>query len=218
MKKAVALVIWKDSEKQEKLLGVKRPEDDEDHPGMWGFPATSVNQGESWEDAVHRAAEEKLGVEVEIVGELSVGDQKREEFDIRLKNYEVRITDGEPSVPQPNSGTQYVDWRWMRPEEFKKTAETGSLCTSLLLDSRDISYDMPSNIERSSIEHHELERQPLLTKDVFQQEEYLKASLPTARPAMVRECIAAQVRGQIEGLGDGRRVNVQGFNTFCSEK
>lgn len=53
-------------ETETKVLGVKRPEDDDDHPGMWGLPATSLDEGESWEDAVHRAAEKKLGVEVEI--------------------------------------------------------------------------------------------------------------------------------------------------------
>lgn len=153
MKKAVALVIWKDADERQELLGVKRPEDDDDHPGMWGFPATSLDGGESWEDAVHRAAEEKLGVKVEIVRELSIGDQSREEFDIRLKNYEVKISEGEPEVPQPYGGTQYEDWKWMRPQEFRKTAETGSLCTSLLLDSRGVSFEMPANIDRSSVHH-----------------------------------------------------------------
>lgn len=88
----------------------------------------------------------------------------RDEFDILLRNYEVEITSGEPEVPQPYSGTQYVDWKWMKPEEFRRTAETGSLCTSLLLDSRNLNFQMPDNIDRSSVKHFNGEIEGLRTR------------------------------------------------------
>ncbi len=150
LKKAVALAIY---DEEDRILSVLRPEDDEDHPGMWGMPATSLNEEESWKDAVKRAGREKLGVEVEIEGMESEGVQERERYDIRLRNYRVDIK-GEPEVPQEGPGTQYKDWTWKPVEEMQKTAEEGdSLCTSLLLDRHGFSFDMPDNIVRDSINH-----------------------------------------------------------------
>ncbi len=60
-KHSVSLVI----EGPEGLLLVRRPDDDESLPGVWGLPAVSLAPGESEEDAVRRAGRDKLGVEVE---------------------------------------------------------------------------------------------------------------------------------------------------------
>ena len=49
----------------EGLLLVRRPDDDESLPGVWGLPAVSLAPGESEEDAVRRAGRDKLGVELE---------------------------------------------------------------------------------------------------------------------------------------------------------
>ena len=48
----------------EGLLLVRRPDDDENLPGVWGLPAVSLAAGESEEDAVRRAGRDKLGVEL----------------------------------------------------------------------------------------------------------------------------------------------------------
>lgn len=151
-KKAVALAIFDDD--GEELVSVLRPEDDDQHPGMWGMPATSLDEGESWEDAVKRAGREKLGVGVEIDELLSEGTQEREDFTITLRNYSVEIVSGEPECPQDGPGTQYQDWKWKPLEEMKHIAENGhSLCTALLLDRRSLEFDMPDNIVRDSIRH-----------------------------------------------------------------
>ena len=50
-KRSVSLVI----EGPDGLLLVRRPDDDESLPGVWGLPAASLAQGESEEDAVRRA-------------------------------------------------------------------------------------------------------------------------------------------------------------------
>ncbi|MFB6295074.1 MAG: NUDIX domain-containing protein, partial [Candidatus Nanohaloarchaea archaeon] len=98
MKRAVALIIYHGADRDQ-VLSVLRPEDDEDHPGMWGLPATSLDADETWEDAVRRAAREKLGVDVAVEAVLDEGVQSRDGYDIRLRNYRVTITAGEPSVP-----------------------------------------------------------------------------------------------------------------------
>lgn len=149
MKRAVALAIYEDGSR-DRILSVLRPEDDEDHPGMWGMPATSLGDGESWEDAVHRAADEKLGLEVRIKEMLSEGAQERKDYDIVLRNYEVEITGGEPDVDQEDvESTKYEDWEWKPVEEMQETAEEGdSLCTSLLLDYHGYDFEAPGNIYR----------------------------------------------------------------------
>ncbi len=170
------MVIYRDGDKDE-ILVVKRPEDDEDHPGIWGLPATSLDEGENWEDAVHRAAREKLGIQIKVVDKLSEGHQLREDFDITLRNYEVEIVSGEPECPQEGRpGTQYDDWKWAEPEILQESAEAGSLCCTLFLDSNDIGFEMKGNVDRESIQHFGLE--PLAVPHGAVQAEYLEMALP----------------------------------------
>lgn len=149
MKRAVALTIYRDEDREE-ILSVLRPENDEDHPGVWGMPATSLKDGESWEDAVHRAADEKLGVDVNIKQLQSEGFQHRENYDITLRNYEVEISLGQPDVDQKDiDSTKYVSWDWKPIEDMKEAAtETASLCTSLLLNYHSLDFDEPDDIYR----------------------------------------------------------------------
>jgi len=146
-KKAVALVIFRD-ESREEIVSVLRPEEDQDHPGAWGLPATSLKEGEDWEDAVHRAAENKLGVDVSIEGLMSEGGQARDEYGITLRNYRVEIESGEVEVDRGQTeGTDYVEWSWRPPNALRDTAEDSeSLCTTLLLDYMDYRFDKPHNI------------------------------------------------------------------------
>lgn len=51
IKKAISFVFRNDDEE---MLVVLRREDDDDLPGVWGFPAGSLNEGKTWEDAVRR--------------------------------------------------------------------------------------------------------------------------------------------------------------------
>ena len=60
LRQSVALVI----EGPEGVLLVRRPDDDESLPGVWGLPAASLRPGESELDAVRRAGRDKLGLEV----------------------------------------------------------------------------------------------------------------------------------------------------------
>jgi 8-oxo-dGTP diphosphatase len=123
VKRSISLVI----EGAEGILLVRRPDDDESLPGVWGLPAASLRDGESERDAILRAGREKLGVEVEPLESLGSEDW--------MTDWKVRIAAGEPSVPQPGSGTQYVGLRWGEPAELAPAARAGSLCARALLRS-----------------------------------------------------------------------------------
>lgn len=136
---SVALVIY--NQDRSKYLLVKRPEDDASMPGYWGFPAGSKKiADEDWEDTVKRAAKTKLGVDVEIVKNLGEDTIDRGKYRLVLRDYEVAITNGAPSVPQNFAGiTQYVEQKWTDdPTDLKRAARDGSLCSRIFLRSNGI--------------------------------------------------------------------------------
>ncbi len=119
-------------ERPEGLLLVRRPDDDEDLPGVWGLPAATLAEGESEEDAVRRAGRDKLGVEVrplEPIGE-----------DGFMTDWEAKLVSGEPAVPQPGANTQYAELRWGEPTELVAAARRGSLCSRVLLRARGVDW------------------------------------------------------------------------------
>lgn len=131
-KRSVSLAIH---DHRGRLLVVQRPPDDEDLPLAWGLPAASLRDGESWEDAVSRAAADKLGVAVEPGPVLRAGHKERAQYRLEMRLYEATIRSGEPAVPQPVPGvTQYVDWRWGRGLDLVPAARAGSLCSRLYLE------------------------------------------------------------------------------------
>jgi 8-oxo-dGTP diphosphatase len=127
-KRSVSLVV----EGPDGLLLVRRPDDDESLPGVWGLPAASLADGESEEDAVRRAGREKLGVElrpVEPVGE-----------ELGMTDWRVELVAGVPSVPQDGPNTQYSELRWGEPAELVPAAREGSLCSRVLLRARGLDW------------------------------------------------------------------------------
>jgi 8-oxo-dGTP diphosphatase len=133
LKRSISLVI----EGLEGLLLVRRPEDDEDLPGLWGLPAASLEEGESEEDAVRRAGRAKLGIEVRpvrILGE-AAGQGAR------MRDWEAEIVSGRPAVPQHETGTQYDELRWGDAAELVPAARAGSLCCRALLESRELVWE-----------------------------------------------------------------------------
>jgi ADP-ribose pyrophosphatase YjhB (NUDIX family) len=128
-KRSVSLVI----DGPEGLLLVRRPDDDECLPGVWGLPAASLAERESEEDAVRRAGREKLGVEVLPLRAIGA--------DEGMTDWETRIVDGRPSVPQAGPHTQYAALRWGDPRELVPAARQGSLCSRVLLRARGLDWD-----------------------------------------------------------------------------
>jgi hypothetical protein len=119
-------------ERPEGLLLVRRPDDDDDLPGVWGLPAVSLAAGESEEEAVRRAGRDKLGVELEPVERVG-----REQT---MTDWEARIVSGRPAVPQPRPHTQYTDLRFGDPSELVPAAREGSLCCRVLLRARGLDW------------------------------------------------------------------------------
>jgi len=137
-KHAIAFVIW--DENRDKILAVQRPSTDEDLPDVWGLPAGSLRGGETFEACVIRSGREKLGVEVRIVRLIAEGEIERPACTLHMKEYEVEIVHGAPSVPQPVEGvTQYQRWKWAEPSMLTEAAYKGSLCSGLFLASRNVS-------------------------------------------------------------------------------
>ena len=114
------------------LLLVRRPDDDEDLPGVWGLPAVSLAAGESEEEAVRRAGRDKLGVELEPVER--VGSEQT------MTDWEARILSGQPAVPQQGPHTQYTELRFGEPSELAPAAREGSLCCRVLLRARGLDW------------------------------------------------------------------------------
>jgi 8-oxo-dGTP diphosphatase len=128
-KRSISLVV----ESPEGVLLVRRPDDDESLPGVWGLPAASLAEGESQEDAVRRAGREKLGVEVRPVE--PVGRE------LGMTDWRVEIVAGRPSVPQPGPNTQYAELRWGEIAELVPAAREGSLCSRVLLRARGLDWE-----------------------------------------------------------------------------
>jgi ADP-ribose pyrophosphatase YjhB (NUDIX family) len=131
LKRSVSLVI----EGHGGLLLVRRPDDDDSLPGVWGLPAASLREGESEVEALRRAGRDKLGVELELLGPIGEEEGERADHRIAMRDWAAAIAAGEPAVPQPREGTQYVDWRWGEPGELAEAARAGSLCARVLLRS-----------------------------------------------------------------------------------
>ena len=127
-KRSISLVI----EGPDGLLLVRRPEGDESLPGVWGLPAASLGGNESEEDAVRRAGREKLGVEV--VPVRPAGSEGA------MTDWEARIAEGSPSVPQEGPNTQYAGLRWGQLRELVPAARAGSLCSRALLRARGLDW------------------------------------------------------------------------------
>lgn len=132
LKRSVALVI----EGGPGVLLVRRPQDDESLPGLWGLPAVSLREGESEHEAVRRAGRTKLGVEVRPVRPIGADRDERAGYRIVMRDWAAEIVAGEPAVPQPGEGTQYVGLRWGDPSELLPAARAGSLCARVLLRER----------------------------------------------------------------------------------
>ena len=129
LKRSVSLVV----EGPAGVLLVRRPDDDDSLPGLWGLPAASLREGESEQEALARAGREKLGVDVEPLRVIGEEEAERAGYRIAMRDWAARIVAGEPEVPQAGEGTQYVEWRWGDPAELAPAARAGSVCARVLL-------------------------------------------------------------------------------------
>jgi hypothetical protein len=120
----------------QEFLVVKRPDDDPDLGGHWGFPATTLKQGELPEEAVKRICREKLGCDCDTKRFLGIMFQKRNSYNIFLMDIETEtVPNSIPDITKANSkGTKYVEQKWSRdPNDLMSSAKLGSCCSSIFL-------------------------------------------------------------------------------------
>ena len=116
----------------DRVLLVRRPDDDADLPGVWGLPAASLADGESEDDAVRRAGREKLGVDVRPLDALGT--------DGFMTDFRAEIVTGEPALQRGGTNTQYADLRWGELADLAPAARAGSLCSRVLLRARGVDW------------------------------------------------------------------------------
>jgi len=115
-----------------RLLTVRRPDDDEDLPGVGGLAATSLKDDESVE-----AAARKLGANVTLGAMLAEGSQESAAQHFSLSLYAATLDATSPELPESNGqidgSTYYTDWQWDLRESLSQGAQMGSLCCQLAL-------------------------------------------------------------------------------------
>jgi 8-oxo-dGTP pyrophosphatase MutT (NUDIX family) len=136
LKYAVSFTLYNPSNKNEFLI-IKRPADDNEHPNLWGFPATMLKPGELPENCLRRAAKEKLGVDIEPFEFTGAIAQERNEFILYLMHFKAILNKGNPDLKKSITlGTKYAELEWTDdPKRLLPIAEKGSICVQLFLHS-----------------------------------------------------------------------------------
>ena len=118
-KHSVAVLIRKGTE----VLAIRRPDDDDELPGIWGLPAGTCRDRESSGDLVRRIGREKLSVDLVPLRVLASGSQVRETYSITMDLVECSMT-GEPRCRE---------WKWTPWSILEDGEAAGSLCCQLAL-------------------------------------------------------------------------------------
>jgi hypothetical protein len=119
VKHSVAVVAFRAGQ----VLSVRRPDNDDELPGIWGLPAGTLREFESTAALIHRIGRGKLGAEVVPVRLLAQGTQERPNYVLEMELWEVRIK-GDPILPE---------WKWAAVDVLRPGADSGSLCCRLAL-------------------------------------------------------------------------------------
>jgi len=134
IKHSFSYVIFRDATRKE-ILVVLRQANDAELPNIWGLPAGTLEQAESYADGIIRTGRDKLGVELKVIREIDEGFAQRSDYILHMKMFEVEIVAGEPRVPQDDvKATQYAASKWATPDILREGASKGSLCCKLFLD------------------------------------------------------------------------------------
>jgi ADP-ribose pyrophosphatase YjhB (NUDIX family) len=107
------------------VLSVRRSDDDDELPGVWGLPAGTLRAGETKDDLIKRIGWEKLGVALTPVRQINAGKQMRQHYLLEMELWEVAM-EGAPL---------HHEWRWAPINSLQPGADAGSLCCELALKS-----------------------------------------------------------------------------------
>jgi ADP-ribose pyrophosphatase YjhB (NUDIX family) len=137
---AVAIIV---RNANNEFLAVRRSDNDASLPGLWGLPAVVLAEGESYVEAAIRACRVKLGVDCRVGRLVGEGSVQRRTFILHMKEYEVEILSGQPSVPQADwSISQYVDMKYVSdPNVLVESARQGSLCSRIMLRTMEVEWE-----------------------------------------------------------------------------
>jgi len=130
---AIAVVIANPLE-DSLIFAVRRPYDDVDLPGIWGFPATAIKQGESALTAATRIATLKLGGKMTLGVMLAEGTQKGTTQCLVMSLYAGTLDSSLPELPNPtmkaDGVTYYISWKWPLSNRLPKEQEWGHSVTN----------------------------------------------------------------------------------------
>jgi 8-oxo-dGTP diphosphatase len=122
LKHSIAIVVRQGSQ----ILAIRRPDDDDELPGIWGLPAGTFRDSETLDDLIRRIGSDKLGVSLRPVRKLAEGAQDRERYRLEMELWEAAMT-GSPDI------SKRIPWKWTTLEGLKQGSEQGSLCCRLAL-------------------------------------------------------------------------------------
>lgn len=111
----------------DKFLAIRRPDDDDELPGIWGLPAGTCRNQETVHDVIARIGREKLGVTLVPLRLLASGTQDRPRYRLEMELWEASMV-GTPSYPE---------WRWALADLLEPGAKAGSLCCELAINFRE---------------------------------------------------------------------------------
>jgi 8-oxo-dGTP pyrophosphatase MutT (NUDIX family) len=119
VKHSVAVLIIEGS----RILAIRRPDDDDELPGIWGLPAGTACGSEGSQDVIERIGREKLGVTLVPLRRLASGFQDRPKYRLEMELWEV-LMDGIPKYPE---------WQWASLDLLRPGMDAGSLCCELAI-------------------------------------------------------------------------------------
>jgi 8-oxo-dGTP diphosphatase len=122
VKHSVAVVVRNGAQ----VLAIRRPDDDDELPGIWGLPAGTFRDSESLADLVRRIGRDKLGVSLTPFRKLAEGAQDRPRYRLEMELWEATMS----GTPDSAEGIQ---WQWTALEGLRQGSERGSLCCKLAI-------------------------------------------------------------------------------------
>ena len=122
VKHSVAVMIVRGNE----ILALRRPEDDDELPGVWGLPAGTIRGTETIEELIHRIGRSKLGVKLTSLRRLASGSQDRPKYRLEMDLWEVSM-EGMPTYP---------NWQWASLDLLRPGMRAGSLCCELAIQNK----------------------------------------------------------------------------------
>jgi len=134
-KEAVSLVITDD---KGNFLAVKRADNpNDDLAGVWGFPAVTLREKESHQEAALRVGHQKLGVDIKLGERIGENTHDRGTYMLHMTDYKATIVSGNPKCPQSDTSvSQYSECKFADdPTILFEAARNGSQCTQLFLES-----------------------------------------------------------------------------------